>query len=132
MTRKVLSVTVLLLALPLAGCLDTKSYERGPGPKYGLATLMSDQIRKCWVGAGGSGFSEYASESDVNPVFNRARILLVPKNDLEAKPLLIVEAIDKNNTQATVSAYGPLMQGAQGARISADLKRWTSGSQACS
>jgi hypothetical protein len=132
MIRIAFSVTAMLLAVPLAGCLDTQTYERGPGPKYGLATLMSDQIRKCWFGAGSSGFSEYAAESDVNPVFNRARILLVPKNDLEAKPLLIVEAVDKNTTQATVSAYGPLMQGAQGARITADLKRWTSGSQACS
>ncbi len=131
MNKKALTVTALLLTLPLAGCLDTQTYEHGPGPKYGLASLMSDQIRKCWFGAGASGFSDYAAESDVNPVFNRARILLVPKNDLEAKPLLIVEAVDKNRTQATVSAYGPLMQGAQGVRISADLKRWTSGSQAC-
>lgn len=132
MTRVSLSVTALLLTLPLAGCMDTQSYERGPGPKYGLATLVSDQIRKCWFGPGASGFSDYAAESDVNPVFNRARILLVPKNDLEAKPLLIVEAIDKNKSQATISAYGPLMRGAQATRINADLKRWTSGSQACS
>lgn len=132
MTRVALSVTALLLTLPLAGCLDTQTYESGPGPKYGLANLVSDQIRKCWFGAGGSGFSDYAAESDVNPVFNRARILLVPKNDLEAKPLLIVEATDKNKTQATISAYGPMMRGAQAARINADLKRWTSGSQACS
>lgn len=132
MNRIALSWTIVIMSLPLVGCLDTTTYERGPGPKYGLATLMSEQIRKCWYGAGASGFSDYAAESDVNPVFNRARILLVPKNDLEAKPLLIVEATNKNTSQATVSAYGPLMQGAQAARINADLKRWTSGSQACS
>lgn len=128
---KTLTILLSLAAMALSGCLDTTTTDRGPGPKYGLAELLSKQIRKCWYGAGGSDFSAYAAESDINPLFKRARILLLPKEDLEAKPVLVIEALDKNSSQATVSAYGPLMQTAQGSRITADLKRWTSGSQAC-
>ncbi|MEP0518679.1 MAG: hypothetical protein ABJO09_00420 [Hyphomicrobiales bacterium] len=128
---KTLTILLSLAAMTLSGCLDTTSTDRGPGPKYGLAELLNKQIRKCWYGSAGSDFSAYAAESDINPLFKRARILLLPKDNLEAKPVLVIEAMDKNSSQATVSAYGPLMQSAQGNRVTADLKRWTSGSQAC-
>lgn len=128
---KTLIILLSMSAMALSGCLDTSTNDSGPGPKYGLAELLSKQIRKCWYGSAGSDFSAYAAESDINPLFKRARILLLPKDDLEAKPVLVVEAIDKNSSQATVSSYGPLMRSAQGSRITADLKRWTSGSQAC-
>nr|WP_306267506.1 hypothetical protein [Pararhizobium sp. IMCC3301] len=132
MTRVAFSLSAPLLALLLGGCIQTQTSQPESGPKYELATLVSGQIRKCWFGAGGSGFSAYAAESDINPQFKRARILLLPKDDLEAKPLLVIEAVNKNASRATISAYGPMMQGAQGNRITADLNRWTSGSQACS
>lgn len=132
MRRVTHSLSALLPALLLAGCLQFGNDQRESGPKYELATLLSGQIRNCWYGSGSTGFSAYAAESDINPQFNRARILLLPKEDLEAKPLLVIEAVNKTSRRATVSAYGPLMQGAQGERITADLERWTSGSQACS
>ncbi len=128
---KTLFILVASSAL-LGGCLDTTTDTRGPGPKYALAELVSNQVRRCWYGSGKNDFNSYAAESDVNPLFKRARILLLPKDNLEAKPVLIIEAVNKNSSQATVSAYGPLMNGPQASRITNDLKRWVSGSRACS
>ena len=116
----------------MAGCLDTSTATRGPGPKYALAEMVSNQVRRCWYGAGKKDFTAYAAETDVNPLFKRARILLLPRDNLEAKPILIIEAVNKNSSQATVSAYGPMMNGPQASRITNDLKRWVSGSKACS
>lgn len=131
MTKFLTLCALVAGALSLNACVETGLEESKTGPKYALAELVTNQIRRCWYGAGRTAFSAYAAESDINPVFNRARILLLKKDDLEGKPVLIIESTNKNTTQATISAYGPLMQGPQGARITNDLKRWTGGSQAC-
>ena len=43
-------------------------------------------------------------------------------------PKLVIEADGK---PVKAAAYGPLLSGSAGARIGADLKRWTGGSDAC-
>ena len=54
------------------------------------------------------------------------RILLVPKGKPQALPKLVIAA---NGRQ--ISTFGPLMEGAEGGRINADIARWAAGGTDC-
>lgn len=56
------------------------------------------------------------------------RVLIVRKDQPAERPVLVVEATGA----ASVSSYGPLMQGPSATRISADLNRWAKGNASCS
>ena len=54
------------------------------------------------------------------------RILLVPKGKPQSLPKLVIAA---NGRQ--ISAFGPLMEGADAGRINADVARWAAGNPGC-
>ena len=66
--------------------------------------------------------------NELNSYSGRPRFLLVPKGNYGGRPLLVVEA---SGPGGKVSAFGPLMEGPQASRISADITRWAGGDASC-
>jgi hypothetical protein len=84
---------------------------------------------RCWFASRDPAFRDYSFANELNSFSGRPRFLLVPKNDFGGRPLLVVEA---QGAAGQVSAFGPLMDGEQGARVSGDIRRWSAGDNDCS
>ena len=84
---------------------------------------------KCWFASNDAAFRSYSFANELNSFSGRPRFLLVPKSNFGGKPMLVVQA---EGDPARVDAFGPLLDQPPGPRVSADLKRWTGGSDSCS
>lgn len=84
--------------------------------------------RNCWFKSGDRSFSAYRLAPELSSYSGRPRILVVPRNSPEDRPLAVVEG---QGDPATISAYGPLLSEPAGNRMAADIRRWTGGSSAC-
>ncbi len=122
----------LAAAAALAAC---QSDDARPGPGSGgkSAALRSmEQVavaaHKCWFAANDPAFRDYAFANELNSFSGKPRFLLVPKRNFSGRPLLVVQA---EGPAGKVSAFGPLMDGPLGARISADVGRWSAGNDDC-
>lgn len=103
------------------------------------ATAVMVKIAKaaqtCWFKSKDVAFRKYRLANEVNSPAGRPRILLVPKSDPAALPLLVVQAQQKGDTSSgkftDVQAYGPILSTSSGSRITSDVKRWTTGDGEC-
>lgn len=123
-------LAALSVAALLAGC---QAAPQAPAPSGKSAALRNmEQVaiaaHRCWFASGDAAFARYSFANELNSMTGRPRFLLVPKGNFGGKPLLVVQA---EGPAGQVTAFGPLMQAAEGARISADLRRWAAGSQSC-
>lgn len=84
---------------------------------------------RCWFESGDPAFSGYNFANELNSFSGKPRFLLVPESDFGGRPLLVVQA---RGPAGTVETFGPLLDGAQGARIRSDIARWASGNKDCS
>jgi hypothetical protein len=123
--------------LPLAACLmlaacqttapaPTVSGER-PGTSdaaHALYTSLTDRVKACWF-SGNATFAGYAYTAEI--VANAPRILIVPKNDRDGRPVLVIEPTGSSSA----SIYGPLLAAPAGLRAKSDLDRWMAGSTGC-
>ncbi len=130
--HSLLAALALAAAAALAAC---QSDDAGPGPGSGVksAALRSmEQVaiaaHKCWFAAKDPAFSDYAFANELNSFSGKPRFLLVPKRNFSGRPLLVVQA---EGPAGKVSAFGPLMDGPLGPRISADIGRWSAGNGDC-
>lgn len=100
------------------------------GKSAALRTMeqVATAAHKCWFASKDPDFRPYGFANELNSFSGRPRFLLVPARRHEAKPLLVVQA---EGTPARLQAFGPLMQEPLGARIGADLQRWSAGDQSC-
>ncbi len=122
-----------MTGLLLAGC---QSSAPGPGSQTASApdralTAMERIARaasKCWFKSGDRRFRAYRLAPELNSFSGRPRILLVPANRPQDRPLAVIEA---EGDPAVIQAYGPLMSAPVGNRIAADIKNWAGGSTAC-
>lgn len=120
---------VLAAGAALAGCQSA-----GPVPVPGKSAALRNMeqvataAHRCWIASGDPAFARYGFANELNSFSGRPRFLLVPKGDFGGRPLLVVQA---EGAQGRISAFGPLLEGADGARIAADVERWASGLQAC-
>lgn len=83
---------------------------------------------KCWFESKDKAFKTYRMANELNSFSGNPRILLVPAKNYGGLPLLVVQA---SGNSSTVETFGPLLSEPLGARISADVNRWASGSSDC-
>ncbi len=123
-----------LAALALAGCQSNKPVKAVPVPPGKSASLrVMEQVataaHKCWLASGDKAFKPYRMSNELNSFSGQPRFLLVPARNIGGRPLLVVQAQGRSSQ---VEAFGPLLNGAEGARIRSDIDRWSRGDSACS
>jgi len=118
-------------AIMLPACQSAPSK---PAPSSGKSAALRNMeqvataAHRCWFASGDPAFREYSFANELNSFSGRPRFLLVPKGDFGGRPLLVVQA---EGPAGEVHAFGPLLDGKHGRRISADVKRWASGDSGC-
>jgi hypothetical protein len=134
-TANVLRPAALLAvaaALFAAGCQSNKpeAVLTPPGKSAALRKMEKVALaaHTCWFASKDKAFRAYGFANELNSMSGQPRFLLVPKGNFGGRPLLVVEA---KGGATTVDAYGPLLDGEHGKRISADLNRWASGDPSC-
>jgi hypothetical protein len=82
----------------------------------------------CWFKSSDPAFARYVMAPELNSFTGRPRILVVERSQPTGRPLLVVQA---EGNPAKLAAFGPMMSGSGGARISADVTRWATGGKSC-
>jgi len=100
------------------------------GKSAALRTMEQVGIaaQTCWFASKDKVFARYSFANELNSMTGQPRFLLVPKGNFGGKPLLVVQA--KGNS-SRVEAFGPLLEGEHGKRISSDIDRWSRGESGC-
>ena len=116
----------------LAGCQSAPAPSVPPSGGKSAALRNMEQVaiaaHRCWFAANDPAFRGYSFANELNSFSGRPRFLLVPKGDFAGRPLLVVQA---EGAAGRVSAFGPLMHGAEGTRIRTDIDRWAAGNSSC-
>ena len=101
-----------------------------PGKSAALRNMEPVAIaaHRCWFASNDPAFRDFSFANELDSHSGRPRFLLVPRNDYAGRPLLVVQA---EGPAGRVTAFGPLMDGPAGARVTADINRWAGGSSAC-
>jgi len=121
-----------LIALSLAACQSEQKPAASSASSQAALPVMERVAlgaNACWFKSGDPAFKAYRLAPELNSFSGRPRILLVPRNSPESRPMLVVQA---EGNPAKVDAFGPAMNEPHSARISADVKRWVNGSKSCS
>jgi len=131
------ALSIIWMGLLATGLL-TGCQSDGPGP--GNLTLQASEpalpamerialtASKCWFRSGNRNFKPYRLAMELNSLTGRPRILLVPRNKPEDRPLAVIEA---EGDPATIKAYGALLFSPTGNLMVADIRDWTKGSTTC-
>ena len=121
-----------LAGLALAGCQSkpAKVVQVAPGKSASLRIMeqVATAAHKCWIASGDKAFKPYRMSNELNSFSGQPRFLLVPAKNIGGRPLLVVQA---KGHSSQVEAFGPLLDGADGGRIRADVDRWARGDAAC-
>jgi len=119
-------------AVLVAGCQSGKpeAVLTQPGKSAALRKMEKVALaaHTCWFASKDRAFRAYGFANELNSMSGQPRFLLVPRGNFGGRPLLVVEA---RGAASAVDAYGPLLEGEHGKRISADLNRWASGDPSC-
>jgi len=115
----------------LTGCRSA-----GPGPvqleSSERAVTVMERVTlaasRCWFQSGDRRFEPYRLAPELTSFSGRPRLLVVPADRPQDRPLAVIEA---QGAPATLQAYGPLLSMPLGSRIATDVKRWAGGSTAC-
>src|SRR3546814_1684497 len=78
----------------------------------------------CWFKSGDAAFQPYRLAPELNSFSGRPRILAVPRNSPESRPVLVVQA---EGSPARLDAFGPMMSGPAAEQIRADIVKWANG-----
>ncbi|MBP2549385.1 hypothetical protein J2858_002308 [Neorhizobium galegae] len=113
----------------LSGCKPERpapvAVNRGALPTMERVAIAANG---CWFKSADPAFAAYRMAPELNSFSGRPRILAVPKHSPESRPLLVVQA---EGNPARVDAFGPMVDGAHGARIRRDVQRWAAGGKGC-
>lgn len=115
---------VLLAAAAVLLAIGPAAAESTTDAAHALATQLATTMQKCWF-SGDAAFAPYRYTPEVNA--GSPRILIVPKKTPQSRPLLVVVPTGAKSADA----YGPLLAGALGPRLRADLTRWLTGNGDC-
>ncbi|KQO80858.1 hypothetical protein [Rhizobium sp. Leaf262] len=130
--RKALNIAGLgLVALSLAACQSERKPAASSTSQAALPTMERVALgaNACWFKSGDPAFKAYRLAPELNSFSGRPRILLVPRNSPESRPMLVVQA---EGNPAKLDAFGPAMNEPHAARIATDVKRWANGGKGCS
>ncbi|MDP3897531.1 MAG: hypothetical protein Q8Q62_12725 [Mesorhizobium sp.] len=123
---------MLFLAGSLAACQPKTpvAFVAAPGKSAALRTMEQVALaaQNCWFAAKDPAFQNYRLSNELGSFSGRPRILIVPAKSMESRPVLVVQA---EGGSARVESFGPLLDGGNGARISADIARWAKGDASC-
>ncbi len=121
-----------LIALSLAACQSERKPAASSSSSSQAALAVMERValgaNACWFKSGDPAFKAYRLAPELNSFSGRPRILLVPRNSPESRPMLVVHA---EGNPAKLDAFGPAMNEPHAARISADVKRWANGGKGC-
>ena len=84
----------------------------------------------CWFASKDPGFGGFRLADETHSPAGRPRLLLVPRRDPGGLPKLVISA-EKINGTTDIQVYGPALSTSIGARITGDVRRWTTGSTDC-
>jgi hypothetical protein len=120
------------VAVCIAGC-QSKTPEAVLAPSGKSAALRKMEkvalaAHTCWFASKDPAFRAYRFSNELGSFSGRPRFLIVPAKSMESRPLLVVQA---EGPDGRVDAFGPLLDGPDGRRISADLNRWARGDSNC-
>ncbi|WP_440410786.1 hypothetical protein [Neorhizobium petrolearium] len=120
--------SVALAGLALSACQSGR--EASAPNRAALPTMerVALAANTCWFKSGDAAFKPYRLAPELNSFSGRPRILAVPRNSPESRPVLVVQA---EGSPARLDAFGPLMNGAEGERIKRDVLRWANGANGC-
>ncbi len=124
-----LTAAPALLALALSACQSG-----APAPATGKSAALRNMeavataAHRCWFASKDATFASYSFANELNSFSGQPRFLLVPKGNFGGRPLRVVQA---QGPAGQVTAFGPLLEGEHGARISADIRRWAGGDTGC-
>ncbi|MDK4737655.1 hypothetical protein PH547_02115 [Rhizobium sp. CNPSo 3464] len=129
-------VTGLYSAATLAalGLLFTSCTTRAPTVTTEQHSALSTMERvmlnanACWFKSADPVFAGYQLAPELNSYTGRPRILVVDKKHPTGRPSLVVQA---EGNPAQLQAFGPMMSGASGGRITGDVNRWAAGTKGC-
>lgn len=127
--RACLGATIAVLGL-LAACATPPPTPPRPAADTGLDRMerLTLAANRCWFKSKDPAFARYSLAPELSSFSGRPRFLLVPKNQPEARPLLVVEG---QAGSADVSSFGPLLNTALGTRIGRDVRHWSTGATTC-
>ncbi|HUH48686.1 MAG TPA: hypothetical protein VLZ56_02405 [Mycoplana sp.] len=135
MKRLSAALSVAGLSALLAACQSPAVTPSAPvsGGSKSAALRNMEQVAtaayRCWFSCNDPEFRGYSFANELNSFTGRPRFLLVPKGNYGGRPLLVFQA---EGYAGAVTSFGPMTSGPSGARVSADLNRWSSGNTACS
>ena len=125
-------VGTIVLAGALAGCQSKPAnvVQVQPGKSASLRVMeqVATAAHKCWIASGDKTFKPYRMSNELNSFSGQPRFLMVPAKNIGGRPLLVVQG---RGHSSQVEAFGPLLNGSDGARIRADIDRWARGDSAC-
>jgi hypothetical protein len=122
---RVAGVAFATAAAALAGCQSSSTSDTGTfSEAQALFSSLQEAMTTCWF-SGDPAFGTYVYTPEINA--GTPRILIVPKHQPTALPLLVVEA----KGRANADYFGPLLASGAGPRIRADLDRWIGGGRGC-
>nr|WP_232845672.1 hypothetical protein [Aurantimonas marina] len=127
------ALAALVVTLGLGACAAGPANQNKSGAKADSGLDRVERLAltasRCWFKSGDPAFARYSLAPELSSFSGRPRFLLVPRGQLEARPLLVVEA---QPGSAEVAVYGPLMNEALASRIDTDITRWRAGAKTCS
>lgn len=130
--RVVLGLATAVALLALAACQGTSrpSTVSSGGKSAALRAMEPVAIAayRCWFGTRDAAFRTYRFANELNSMTGQPRFLLVPSKNFGGLPALVVQA---RGASSSVESFGPALDGPLGARIRADLARWSAGDAAC-
>ncbi|MBO9108993.1 MULTISPECIES: hypothetical protein [Agrobacterium] len=121
---------LLLAAAALAACQPKPQPASSSASRAALPTMERIALgaNACWFKSGDPAFKAYRLAPELNSFSGRPRILLVPRNSPESRPMLVIQA---EGNPAKLDAFGPAMNEAISGRIATDVKRWANGGKGC-
>ena len=123
---------LLAALIALAACQSQPSRPAPAGAGKSAALRNMEQVaiaaHRCWFAANDPAFRAYSFANELNSFTGRPRFLLVPTGNVGGRPQLVVQA---EGPAGKVNAFGPMMSEPAGARVSADIGRWSRGDTAC-
>lgn len=120
---------LILAAAALAAC-QPKPQPVASVSRAALPTMERIALgaNACWFKSGDAAFKAYRLAPELNSFSGRPRILLVPRNSPESRPMLVIQA---EGNPAKLDAFGPVMSDTISGRIATDVKRWANGGKGC-
>lgn len=123
------AAALVTLGLFVASCA-TRAPTTVTADRSALSTMERVMVsaNACWFKSADPAFAGYQLAPELNSFTGRPRILVVDKKHPTGRPSLVVQA---EGNPAQLQAFGPMISGASGGRITGDVNRWAAGTKGC-